>query len=205
MTHFTSLGQKSKNNLVQVLVQMRTRKFASEIYWPLCLGSNIGHWLWGMQLQSYIWPQRLLAELKDKWESQLAPYGMSALAPIWRSRETDFLSIRAWPSCSRRPLRHEAKLDSHNQDFWNTVHYSGRNGIFLQTSLKIGRDCEHMTSFFLNFFLISFISFKLFLFLLSFIYFFLASFKLLLFLLDFLFLLSFIYFFWTYFISFYLL
>ena len=89
------------------------------------LGSSIGHWLWGMQLQSYIWPQRLLAELKDKWESQLAPYGMSALAPIWRSRETDFLSIRAWPSCSCRPLRHETKLDSHNQDFWNTVHCSG--------------------------------------------------------------------------------
>ena len=51
---------------------MRTRKSASEIYWPLGLGSSIGHWLWGMQLQSYIWPQRLLAELKDKWESQLA-------------------------------------------------------------------------------------------------------------------------------------
>ena len=31
------LGQKSKNNFVRFLVQMRTRKFASEIYSPLQL------------------------------------------------------------------------------------------------------------------------------------------------------------------------
>ena len=35
LTHFRSLRQKSKNNFVRFLVQMRTRKFASEIYWPL--------------------------------------------------------------------------------------------------------------------------------------------------------------------------
>ena len=33
--YFRSLGQKSKNNFVRFLVQMRTRKFAFEIYWPL--------------------------------------------------------------------------------------------------------------------------------------------------------------------------
>jgi hypothetical protein len=32
LTHFRSLGQKSKNNFVQFLVQMRTRKFAFETY-----------------------------------------------------------------------------------------------------------------------------------------------------------------------------
>ena len=37
LTHFRSLGQKSKNNFVRFLVQMRTRKFASEIYSPLQL------------------------------------------------------------------------------------------------------------------------------------------------------------------------
>ena len=35
LTYFRSLGQKSKNNFVLFLVQVRTRKFASEIYWPL--------------------------------------------------------------------------------------------------------------------------------------------------------------------------
>ena len=35
MTHFRSLGQKSKNNFVRFLVQMRTRQFAFGIYWPL--------------------------------------------------------------------------------------------------------------------------------------------------------------------------
>ena len=39
MTHFRSLGQKSKNNFVRFLVQMRTRKFAFEIYWPLTFKS----------------------------------------------------------------------------------------------------------------------------------------------------------------------
>ena len=29
------IGQKSKTNFVRFLVQMRTRKFAYEIYWPL--------------------------------------------------------------------------------------------------------------------------------------------------------------------------
>ena len=37
MCHFRSLGQKSKNNFVRFLVQMRTRKFAFDIYWPLQL------------------------------------------------------------------------------------------------------------------------------------------------------------------------
>ena len=41
LTHFRSLGQKSKNNFVRVfLVQMSTRKFAFEIYWPLA-----GSWM----------------------------------------------------------------------------------------------------------------------------------------------------------------
>ena len=35
MTYFRHLGQKSKNNFIHFLVQMRTSKFASEIYWPL--------------------------------------------------------------------------------------------------------------------------------------------------------------------------
>ena len=35
LAHFRSLGQKSKNNFVGFLVQMRTRNFAFEIYWPL--------------------------------------------------------------------------------------------------------------------------------------------------------------------------
>ena len=35
VAHFRSLVQKSKNNFVQFLVQMRTRKFAFEINWPL--------------------------------------------------------------------------------------------------------------------------------------------------------------------------
>ena len=35
LIHFKRLGQKSKNNFVRFLVQMRTRKFAFEIYWPL--------------------------------------------------------------------------------------------------------------------------------------------------------------------------
>ena len=35
LTHFKTLGQKSKNNFVLFLVQMRTRKFAFEINWPL--------------------------------------------------------------------------------------------------------------------------------------------------------------------------
>ena len=34
LTHFRSLGQKSKNNFVQFLVQMRTRNFAFEINQP---------------------------------------------------------------------------------------------------------------------------------------------------------------------------
>ena len=34
LTHFRSLGQKSKNNFFQFLVQMRTRKFTFEIYQP---------------------------------------------------------------------------------------------------------------------------------------------------------------------------
>ena len=41
--YFRSLMQKSKNNKVRFLVQMRTRKFASEIYWPLCFH----HIFWG--------------------------------------------------------------------------------------------------------------------------------------------------------------
>ena len=32
LTHFRSLGQKSKNNFVRFFVQMRTRKFALETY-----------------------------------------------------------------------------------------------------------------------------------------------------------------------------
>ena len=32
------LGQNSEINFVRFLVQMRTRKFASEIYWPLVVG-----------------------------------------------------------------------------------------------------------------------------------------------------------------------
>ena len=32
---FQRLGQKSKNNFVGFLEEMKTRKFASEIYWPL--------------------------------------------------------------------------------------------------------------------------------------------------------------------------
>ena len=35
LTHSRSLGQKSKNNFVCFLGQMRTWKFASEIYWPI--------------------------------------------------------------------------------------------------------------------------------------------------------------------------
>ena len=35
LSYFRSLWQKSKNNFVRFLVQMRTRKFAFEIYWPL--------------------------------------------------------------------------------------------------------------------------------------------------------------------------
>ena len=35
LAHFQRLGQKSKNNFVHFLVQMRTRKFAFEIYLPL--------------------------------------------------------------------------------------------------------------------------------------------------------------------------
>ena len=35
LRHFRSFWQKSKHNIVRFLVQMRTRKFASEIYWPL--------------------------------------------------------------------------------------------------------------------------------------------------------------------------
>ena len=35
LTHFRASGQKSKNDFVRFLVQMRTRKFAFEIYWPL--------------------------------------------------------------------------------------------------------------------------------------------------------------------------
>ena len=35
LTHFRSLGQKSKNNFVRFWVQMRTRKIAFEIFWPL--------------------------------------------------------------------------------------------------------------------------------------------------------------------------
>ena len=35
LTHLRSLGRKSKNNFIRLLAQMRTRKFASEIYWPL--------------------------------------------------------------------------------------------------------------------------------------------------------------------------
>ena len=35
MAHFRSLWQKSKNNFVPFLVQMRTRKFAFEVSWPL--------------------------------------------------------------------------------------------------------------------------------------------------------------------------
>ena len=34
-THFWYLGQKSKNNFIQFLEEMKTRKFASKIYWPL--------------------------------------------------------------------------------------------------------------------------------------------------------------------------
>ena len=37
LTHFRSLGQESKNNFILFRVQMRTRKFASEIYWLLVL------------------------------------------------------------------------------------------------------------------------------------------------------------------------
>ena len=32
LKYFRSLGQKSKNDFINFLVQMRTRKFASEIY-----------------------------------------------------------------------------------------------------------------------------------------------------------------------------
>ena len=35
LPRFRSLGQKSKNNFIWFLEEMRTRKFASEIYWPL--------------------------------------------------------------------------------------------------------------------------------------------------------------------------
>ena len=35
LTHFRSLRQKSKNNFVRFLVQMRLRKFAFEIHWTL--------------------------------------------------------------------------------------------------------------------------------------------------------------------------
>ena len=35
LTHFYRLGQKSKKYFVRFLVQMRTRKFAFEINWPL--------------------------------------------------------------------------------------------------------------------------------------------------------------------------
>ena len=31
---FWGLGQNSKNNFIRFLVQMRTRKFATEMYWP---------------------------------------------------------------------------------------------------------------------------------------------------------------------------
>ena len=38
LTHFRSLGQKSKKKIVRFLIQMRIRKFAFEIYWPLNKG-----------------------------------------------------------------------------------------------------------------------------------------------------------------------
>ena len=38
---FRSFEQKSKNNFVHSLGQMRTRKFASEIYWPLISTSKV--------------------------------------------------------------------------------------------------------------------------------------------------------------------
>ena len=41
MTHFRTLGQKSKNNFVPFLVQVKTWKFAFEIYWPLKFLSKI--------------------------------------------------------------------------------------------------------------------------------------------------------------------
>ena len=37
LNHFRTLGQKSKNNFVWFFEEMRARKFASEIYWPLVL------------------------------------------------------------------------------------------------------------------------------------------------------------------------
>ena len=50
MTHFRSSGQKSKNNFVRFLVQMRTRKFAFWINWLLAWTL---HNLW-----RYRWPFR---------------------------------------------------------------------------------------------------------------------------------------------------
>ena len=39
LTSFYRLGQKYKNIFIRFLVQMKTLKFAFEIYWPLVLKS----------------------------------------------------------------------------------------------------------------------------------------------------------------------
>ena len=44
LTHFRGKGRIQKNNFVRFLVQMRTRKFASEIYWPLSEAGRTRAW-----------------------------------------------------------------------------------------------------------------------------------------------------------------
>ena len=56
MTHFRSLDQKSKNNFVSFLVQMRTRKFDFEINWPLPAASFASmHFNWWLEQHHSAW------------------------------------------------------------------------------------------------------------------------------------------------------
>ena len=63
-TYFREVGQKYKNIFVRFLVQMKTLKFASEIYWPLKRVSAL-EWVAEKERDLYIKAKNEVTKLKS--------------------------------------------------------------------------------------------------------------------------------------------
>ena len=102
-THFLSLGQKSKNNFVSFLVQMRTRKFASEIYWSL--GKPI--------FLNVVFFQHYYYSLKDLWNPWLYDF---LLIFIKLSQSVAYLLLRTYIYYLRQSFSWVGR--AHAYDLW---------------------------------------------------------------------------------------
>ena len=101
MTYFRSLEQKSKNNFVGSLVQMKPRKFAFEINWPLVMFNNTATlgkmWLELLLRPDILVQPRTIQRCHRRVSSSLLLYGIKLINQfLFLTALPDYFSI--WKS-----------------------------------------------------------------------------------------------------------